>query len=70
MAKQDDLVTKLYLDKRLKQQKDDIVEEIVKEIKDMREEFNVHQFSHTRINDDLSELDDRVTKIEKTAKAD
>lgn len=49
--------------------KDEIVtmkDEIVKELRDMREEFNVHQFSHRRINDELEDHEDRIGKLEKT----
>ena len=41
--------------------------EILGELKDMREEFDTHQFSHIRINDELQEHDGRLKKLE-TAK--
>lgn len=37
---------------------------ILGELKDMREEFDTHQFSHIRINDDLIEHDERLRKLE------
>jgi hypothetical protein len=40
---------------------------ILGELKDMREEFSTHQFSHMRINDELQEHDGRLKKLE-TAK--
>lgn len=43
-----------------------IKDEIVKEVKDMREEFNVHQFSHRRINGELEDHEDRISRLEKT----
>jgi predicted nucleic acid-binding Zn-ribbon protein len=39
-------------------------ERIMTELKDMREEFSAHQFSHMRINDDLEEHDRRLKKLE------
>ncbi len=33
---------------------------ILKELKDMREEFEVHQFSHQRINQEIEELQKKV----------
>ena len=47
--------------------KKDILEmkvEILGELKDMREEFDVHQFSHVRINDELQEHDQRLKTLE------
>lgn len=72
MAK-NDLVTRTFLRSYLKSELDrfggvlekKIVGAIIKEIKDLREEFDAHQFSHSRINDDLGELDERVSKLEK-----
>lgn len=67
MAK-NNLVTKRYLDKRLgtfKEELYDMKDEIVGEIKALREEFDSHQFSHTRINDELQDHEKRITKIEK-----
>lgn len=40
---------------------------ILSEIKDLREDFSAHQFSHMRINDDLIEHDSRLKKLETTA---
>lgn len=40
---------------------------ILGELKDMREEFSTHQFSHIRINDELQEHSERLKKLE-TAK--
>ena len=68
MAKANNYVTEKYLDKKLKSFKTElktelkseikielyeIKDEIVGEIKAMREEFDVHQYSHVRINDEL-----------------
>lgn len=71
-----DFVTKLYLDRRLgefgKKFKDELYEikdEIVGEIKAMREEFDTHQYSHTRINDDLQDHDQRMSKLESSQKS-
>lgn len=47
--------------------KDDLYEikdEIVGEIRDMREEFNAHLFSHERISDQLQDHEDRIVKLE------
>ena len=73
MVKSDQL-TKQYLKDTLDQFKGElktelleIKEEIVGEIKGMREEFDTHQYSHTRINDELHEHDDRL-KVLETAK--
>lgn len=68
-------VTKNYLDKKLQtfkvELKDEIKDElyeikddIVGEIKAMREEFDTHQFSHTRINDDLQDHEKRIAVLE------
>ena len=51
----------------LKDLKSKILESEVKilgELKDMREEFDVHQFSHVRINDELPEHDQRLKSLE------
>lgn len=79
MNKQNDLVTKSYLKeelgnfgerlkKELKQEiKSDLLEikdEIIKEIKDMREEQEVHQASHVRINDELEEHEEKIIRLE------
>lgn len=37
---------------------------VIGEIKNMREEFDTHQFSHQRINDELQEHDERLIKLE------
>lgn len=37
---------------------------ILGELKDMREEFSVHQSSHRRINDELQGHDRRIQKLE------
>ena len=76
MAKKDGgVVTKSYLDNHfrifkteIKTEFLEIKEEIVKEIKDMREEFDVHQFSHLRINDEITEHDKRIKKLENLQK--
>ncbi len=41
--------------------------EILTEIKNMREEFDVHQYSHSRVNDEIQEHDQRL-KVLETAK--
>ena len=68
MVKKDDgVITKSYLDKHvgfLKTELLEIKEEILKELRDMREEFDVHQFSHLRINDELIEHGKRIRKLE------
>ncbi|KKT66325.1 MAG: hypothetical protein UX25_C0025G0003 [Candidatus Woesebacteria bacterium GW2011_GWC2_45_9] len=51
----------------IKALKKDILEmkvEILGELKDMREEFDAHQFSHVRINDELQEHDTRLKSLE------
>ena len=58
----DELKTELKRD--LKSELLEIKDEIVGEIKDMREEFNTHQYSHIRVNDDLQEHDRRLKKLE------
>lgn len=82
-----DLVTKKYLDSRLRKFKTelktelkeelradlksdlyDIKDEIVKEIKDLREEFQAHQFSHIRINDDLQDHEKGLKGLETAPK--
>lgn len=81
--KGNNLVTKLYLDKKLKSFKDElktelrtdlksdlsgelykIKDEIVGEIKTMREEFNVHQYSHVRIDEELEDHEKRIVVLE------
>lgn len=37
---------------------------IMKELRNWRENDEVHQMTHTRINDDLAELDERVRTLE------
>lgn len=37
---------------------------IMKELKEMREEFDAHQFSHQRINDEINGHENRITNIE------
>lgn len=60
-----------YLDKRLDEFKTEfknelyeIKDEIVGEIKAMREEFETHQFSHSRINDEIQDHERRIAKLE------
>ncbi len=84
MPKTDNVITKDYLDKRLNQFKTElktelgeelkgelyeIKDEIVGEIKAMREEFDTHQYSHTRINDDFQDHDQRISKLESPQKS-
>lgn len=40
---------------------------IMGEIKNMREEFDVHQYSHARINDEIQDHEERIKNLE-TAK--
>lgn len=64
------LVTKDFLDDRLKTFKDDlyaIKDEIMGELKGLREEFHSHQYSHVRINDEIQDHEKRINKLE-TAK--
>ncbi|KKT82136.1 MAG: hypothetical protein A2700_03090 [Candidatus Blackburnbacteria bacterium RIFCSPHIGHO2_01_FULL_44_64] len=69
-------VTKKYLDERLEglktelhsEIKNDLLEfkdEILSELQKIRDNFDAHQFSHQRINDDLADHDDRLVKLEK-----
>ena len=46
----------------LKSEMIDIKVEILGELKNMREEFSTHQFSHMRINDELEEHNQRLIK--------
>lgn len=77
------LVTKTYLDRRLiifgRQLKNElkqelredlytIKDEIVGEIKAMREEFDFHHVSHERKDEELHEHDQRIAKLETQAK--
>lgn len=66
--KLESFTTKEYLDKRLKSElkktEDRVVNRIIDEFKKTQEEDEAHQFSHTRINDDLEEIQIRVKKLE------
>lgn len=42
----------------------EIKDEIVGEIKAMREEFNTHQYSHRRINDEIQDHEKRLVVLE------
>jgi len=56
------------MEKRFKVFKNDILEmkdTIVKEVKDMREEFDAHQYSHLRINETLEEHERRIKVLER-----
>ena len=56
------------MEQRFAEQKNDLLnikDEIMKELKDMREEQADHNFSHTRIDDTLREHDQRITVLEK-----
>jgi chromosome segregation ATPase len=75
MTKNNDFVTKTYLDKKLssfktelkdelKSELYEIKDEIVGEIKALREEFDTHQYSHVRINEEIEEHDKRITVLE------
>lgn len=39
---------------------------ILGELKDMREDFSAHQFSHRRINDELQDHEKQISKLEST----
>lgn len=79
MAKVNGVITKTYLNKKLNtlkvELKDElggglkaelyqIKDEIVGEIKAMREEFDAHQFSHARINDELQEHSRQIAQFQ------
>lgn len=79
MTKANEVITKAYLDKKLKtfkvELKDElgsglktelyqIKDEIVGEIKAMREEFDTHQYSHIRINDELQEHGRQIAQLQ------
>lgn len=75
MAKANNYVTEKYLDKKLKSFKTElktelkedlykIKDEIVGEIKTMREESDTHQFQHVRTNEELEEHDKRISALE------
>lgn len=52
--------------KRFKEFKNDMIvmkDEIIKEVKDMREEFNTHQYSHSRIDETLENHEARLKKL-------
>ncbi|PJC76124.1 hypothetical protein CO010_03310 [Candidatus Shapirobacteria bacterium CG_4_8_14_3_um_filter_39_11] len=61
----------------LKQVKDEIVEmkdeivemkdEIMGELKSQQENQKIHNYSHSRINDDLDDHETRIRKLEKTS---
>ena len=38
--------------------------EIMSELKDIREEHDVHQFSHRRINDELQDHEKKIKRLE------
>ncbi len=70
MTKQD-FVTKEFLSDSLEKfgsdLKSELLEikvEIIKEIKDMREEFDTHQYSHVRINDEIQDREKRIKVLE------
>jgi hypothetical protein len=55
------------VEKKLDEMKEDNLNmklEILTELKEMREEHDMHQYSHTRINDDLQEHDKRLKVLE------
>ena len=50
--------------------KDEIVEmkdEIMGELKSQQENQKIHNYSHSRINDDLDDHETRICKLEKTS---
>lgn len=68
MLKTDNLVTKDYLDKRLDELKNELIEikdEIVGEIKASRDDSDVHQFQHQELNDTIENHEARLQKLEK-----
>ncbi|MCL5091178.1 MAG: hypothetical protein M1514_04165 [Patescibacteria group bacterium] len=44
----------------------DIIDEVMGELKAIRENQEVHAFSHSRIDDDLDNHENRIKKLEKT----
>lgn len=75
-SQNNDLVTKDYLDKRLKEfggklktelkgELLEIKDEIVGEIKALREEFDAHRHSHARVDDTLEDHEKRIATLEK-----
>jgi predicted GNAT family acetyltransferase len=68
-------VTEEFLDKKLDEKLEannqemktfilESKEQIMGEIKNMREEFDTHQYSHIRINDELQKHDTRLKALE------
>ena len=53
------------LEKNLKDEMLNLKVEVLGELKKMQEDSAAHTFSHMRINDDMHELQERVTKIER-----
>ncbi|HLE48544.1 MAG TPA: hypothetical protein VI819_00715 [Patescibacteria group bacterium] len=53
------------LEKNIKSEMTDLKVELLGELKKMQENDAVHQFSHMRINEDIIDLQGRVSKIEK-----
>ena len=53
------------LEKNLKDEMLNLKVEVLGELKKMQEDNAAHLFSHMRINNDIQELQDRVTKIER-----
>ena len=62
-----ELKTELKTELRCELKEDllEIKDEIVGEIKALREEFDTHQFSHARIDETLDDHEERITTLEK-----
>jgi len=50
----------------LKNELFEIKDEIIGEIKAMREEFDTHQYSHRRINDEVQDHEKRLAALKST----
>lgn len=59
-----------WIEQKFADQKDDLLtikDEIMKELKDMREDQETHQASHARINGELEDHEERIAKLEQPA---
>lgn len=79
MTKNDEPITKKYLDKKLEETKgytdkkfgdlkEEIIgfkDEILTEIKALREDFDTHAFQHQTTNDTLDDHETRLRRLEK-----
>jgi hypothetical protein len=64
MTKNNDFVTKTYLDKKLSSFKTELKDELKSELYEIKDEFDTHQYSHVRINEEIEEHDKRITVLE------